>query len=89
MEKAEFTKEVYQNEVEAYDLEYDAEKHQPYFEFETKAGTCLIGLDQILECVMLAERIEEIPKLGNSFWVNASEKFEINYNDMVVSLIED
>lgn len=89
MEKAEFTKEVYQNEVGDYDLEYATEKHQPYFEFEIKTEKHLIGLDQILECLMLAERIGEIPKLGTSFGVNASERFGINYYDMVVSLIED
>lgn len=89
MRKTEFTKEVYWNAIDDCDLEYYAEKHQPYFKFETNTGTCLIGLDQILECLMLAERIYEIPKLGNSFWVNASEKFGINYYDMVVRLTED
>ncbi len=45
MRKTEFTKEVYQNKIDKCDLEYDTEKHQPYFKFETNTGTCLIGLD--------------------------------------------
>ncbi len=86
MEETKFTKEVYQNEFENSDVEYIPEKHQPYYEFEKNGEKFLIGLDQILECLKLAEQIEEIPELGISFWRNASERFGIPYYDIVVQL---
>lgn len=86
MEETKFTKEVYQNEFENSDAEYIPEKHQPYYEFEKNGEKFLIGLDQILECLKLAEQIEEIPELGISFWGNVSERFGIPYYDIVVQL---
>lgn len=89
MDKANFTEEAYQNEMAPSDSEYIAEKHQPYYEFEKDGKKFLIGLDQILECLMLAEKIDEIPKLEISFWVNVSEKFGIDYFDIVVNSKKD
>lgn len=84
-----FTHEVYQNELENSELEYVAAKHQPYFKFEIKGEECLIGLDKILECLIIAEKIGEIPKLSNNFWNNILEKFNINYFDYDINLSQD
>lgn len=88
-DKSIFTYEVYQNDVESDDLEYTAKNHQPYFEFEIFGKNCLIGLDKILECLVIAEKIEEIPKLGDGFWTGISEKFHINYYDYRVKLSQE
>ena len=89
MNNATFTHEVYQNALENSDLEYVTEKHQPYFEFEINGEKCIIGLDKILECLVIAEKIDEIPKLGNGFWSAVLEKFGINYFDYDVKLPQD
>lgn len=86
MEEAKFTEEVFQNNFEDSDVEYIPEKHQPYYEFEKDGEKFLIGLDQILECLMVAEKVNEIPKLGISFWVNVSEKFGVDFYDLMVNL---
>lgn len=89
VDKSIFTYEVYQNDVEKDDFEYTVKKHQPYFEFEILGKKCLIGLDKILECLVIAEKIEEIPKLGDGFWTGISEKFHINYYDYHVKLSQE
>lgn len=86
MEEAKFTEEVFQNNFEDSDVEYIPEKHQPFYEFEKDGEKFLIGLDQILECLMVAEKVNEIPKLGISFWVNVSEKFGVDFYDLMVNL---
>lgn len=89
MNNAVFTHELYQEELKDNEVEYIIEKHQPYFEFEIKGEKCLIGLDKILECLIIAEKIEEIPKLGNGFWTCILEKFNINYYDYDVKLTQE
>ena len=89
MKNAAFTHEVYQNDMEDSDLEYVAAKHQPYFEFEINKEKCLIGLDKILECLVIADKIGEIPKLGNEFWTNISEKYNVNYYDYDLHVTEE
>ena len=89
VDKSTFTYEVYQNDVESDDLEYMVKKHQPYFEFEIMEKKCLIGLNKILECLVIAEKIEEVPKLGDGFWTSVSEKFCINYYDYRVKLSQE
>ena len=89
MENAIFTHEVYQNQLENSDLEYVPVKHQPYFEFEIKGEKYLIGLDKILECLVIAEKIDEIPKLGNYFWSNILEKYGVNYYDYILNLSQE
>lgn len=89
MNNAEFTHQVYQNDLQVDDVEYVTVKHQPYFEFEIRDEKCLIGLDKILECLVIAEKIDEIPKLGNGFWSSISEKFGINYFAYGVNLSQD
>lgn len=89
MNRTTFTHEVYQNDLGIDDPEYDVTKHQPYFEFEIKGERCLIGLDKILECLIVAEKIDEIPKLGNGFWTSVSEKFGINYYDYDINLSQE
>lgn len=79
------TYEVYQNEVEDNDIDFMVSKHQPYFEFEINGEKCLIGLDKILECLIIAEKIDEIPKLGNGFWVSVKEKFGVNYFEYFIN----
>lgn len=69
MTEVKFTNEIYQNELSPNDLEYDFNKHQPYYEFEVNGEKCYIGLDKILECVVIAEKIGEIPKIGISFFI--------------------
>ena len=86
MNNATFTHELYQNDLAYDDIEYIPEKHQPYFEFEVNGEKCLIGLDKILECILIAEKIDEIPKLGNAFWTSIFAKFGINYFDYDVQL---
>ncbi|SFH70876.1 hypothetical protein SAMN04487830_10612 [Pseudobutyrivibrio sp. OR37] len=76
---ATFTNEVYQNAIEEKDLEFIATSHQAYFELETECGKCLVGLDTILECILVAEKAEQIPKLGNSFWQQIEERYGINW----------
>ena len=89
MNNATFTHELYQTELGSEDLEYVVEQHQPYFEFEIRNEKFLIGLDKILECIIIAEKIEEIPKLGNGFWTSILEKFNINYYDYDVKLTQE
>ena len=89
MKKTKFTHEVYQNEMEIEDIEYVVKKHQPYFEFEIEGKKCLIGLDMILECIIVAEKVGEIPPLGNGFWVGVSEKFDLNYYEYEVNLYQE
>lgn len=89
MNNAQFTHEVYQGALQVDDMEYVAVKHQPYFEFEIKDEKCFIGMDKILECLVVAEKIDEIPKLGNAFWSSVLEKFGINYFDYSVNLSQD
>lgn len=86
MNTATFTREVYQNEMDDEDIEFITQKHQPYFEFEINGEKCLIGLDKILECLVIAEKINEIPRLNNNFWSNILEKFNIDYYDFDVKL---
>lgn len=74
-----FTNEVYQNELEGADLEYDATKHQPYFEFDMDGKKCLIGLDKILECMAIAVKLEELPQPNIEFWQTVAEKFHVDY----------
>lgn len=88
-EKAKFTHEVYQNEMDDEDIDFIAQKHQPYFEFEIKGEKCLIGLDKILECIVIAEKIGEIPKLNSNFWSNILEKFNVDYYDFDVKLSQE
>ena len=80
---ATFTNEVYQNTMSEEDLEFIPNKHQAYFEFEANGEKCLIGLDKILECMLIAEKVEQIPTLGNSFWQQIEERYGVdwyNYN---------
>lgn len=46
---------------------------------------CYIGLDKILECVAIAEKIGEIPKIGISFWQNVLEKFNVNFFEININ----
>ena len=89
IEQAEITFEVYQNEFEENDLEYVTEKHQPYFEFELKGEKFLIGLDKILECLVIAEKIGELPSLGNGFWNQVIENFGVNFYDYDIKLSQE
>lgn len=66
MTEVKFTNEIYQNELSPNEFEVNGEK-------------CYIGLDKILECVAIAEKIGEIPKIGISFWQNVLEKFNVNF----------
>lgn len=88
-QKALFTHEVYQNELEDNDLEYVTVKHQPYFEFEIKGEKCLIGLDKILECMVIAEKIGEVPPLGNGFWNQIIENFGVNFYKYNIKLSQE
>ena len=85
MTEVKFTNEIYQNELSPNDLEYDFNKHQPYYEFELNGEKCYIGLDKILECVAIAEKIGEIPKIGISFWQNVLEKFNVNFFEININ----
>ena len=76
---AAFTNEIYQNTMSEEDLEFIPDKHQAYFEFETNGDKCLIGLDKILECMLIAEKAEQIPKLGNSFWQQIKERYGLDW----------
>ena len=89
LEKARFTREVFQNEFESEDLEYVTIKPQPYFEFEIKGEKSLIGLDKILECMVVAEKIGEIPPLGTGFWGQIVENFGVNFYEYDVKLSQD
>lgn len=40
MTEVKFTNEIYQNELSPNDLEYDFNKHQPYYEFEVNGEKC-------------------------------------------------
>lgn len=79
--KADFTYEMFQNKLTDDDLEYDYEKHQPYFEFRVSDDKVLIGMDQIIECLALAEHLGEIPELGICFWQSVREKFNVKFED--------
>lgn len=89
IQEASFTHEVYQNDFEDSDLEYITEKHQPYFEFEIKEEKCLIGLNKILECMVIAEKIGEIPPLGNGFWNQIIENFGVNFYEYDIKLSQE
>lgn len=89
IEQAAFTREVFQNEFENEDLEYITAKHQPYFEFELKGEKCLIGLDKILECLVIAEKIGEVPPLGAGFWGQIMENSGVNFYDYDVKLSQE
>lgn len=86
MANCKFTNEVYQNSMKDDELEYIPEKHQPYFEFDCKGNRQLIGLDQILLCLRIAEKMNEIPSMSLSFWQSVSENCGINYFDVDVKL---
>ena len=86
---ASFTHELYQNDLTDDDPEYDTKKHQPYFEFAIDGKKCLIGLDKVLECMVIADKIKEIPVLGNGFWTSVSEKYGVDYYDYNINLIQD
>lgn len=86
---ASFTHEVYQNDLESSDLEYIAAKHQPYFEFEIKGEKCLIGLDKILECLVIAEKIGELPSMGIEFWNCVLKKYGVNFYDYDIKLSQE
>ena len=89
MKEGKFVHEVYQNEIEDTDIDFEVSKHQPYFEFEIGGEKCLIGLDKILECLVIAEKIDEIPKLDNEFWVSVKVKFGVNYFDYDLNLSQE
>lgn len=82
--EAVFDKEVFQNSIEETDLEYIAEKHQPYFQFEKDGEKFLIGMNMILECLAIADKIGETPPLGNGFWGQVNEKFHVNFYEYEV-----
>lgn len=82
MTNSKFTNEVYQNSMKDNESEYIPEKHQPYFEFDCNGSKQLIGLDQILLCLRVAEKANEIPPMSLSFWQSVSEDCGINYFDV-------
>ncbi len=71
------------------DLEYVTEKHQPYFEFEMHGEKFVVGMDKILECMVVAEKIGEIPPLGNGFWKQVIENFGVNYSEYDIKLSQE
>lgn len=75
-----FTNEVFQNAMTDEDLEFNAKKHQPYFEFEGKNEKFLIGLDDIMTCVAIAEKADMIPAINRNFWHTIKERYGVaNY----------
>ncbi len=58
---AEFTKEVYQNELKNSDLEYNAIKHQPYFEFEVYGKSFLLDLIKYWNALLSPKKQRKSP----------------------------
>lgn len=74
-----FVNEVFQTEVSIDQEDYDPAKNQPYFLFKSKDKYEIIGLDEILSCLAVAEKAEEIPPLGISFWQFCNSRFNVEF----------
>lgn len=79
-----FNNEVFQNKMTDKDLDFDTKKHQPYFEFESKNEKVLIGLDDIMTCVAIAEKTEMIPTIDRNFWNVIEERYGVVNHEIEV-----
>ena len=75
----------YSNHVPADAHDYSISDYQPYFEFEQNGVTVLIGMDSVLECIILADKIQAIPKLSDTFWSTIIEHYDVNYFEYELS----
>ncbi len=78
------------------DVEYSTNKHQPYFEFMRGQERFVIGMDDILTCLAIAQKTGEIPPVAIAdntnpsttyrFWNEVKEKFGVDIIDIEVDM---
>lgn len=81
---ASFQDEVYQAPLLSSDIEHECKKHQPYFEFERNGESFLIGLDDILTCIAIAEKVDAIPQISKNFWDTALERYGVAFHEIEI-----
>ncbi|SDB14573.1 hypothetical protein [Eubacterium oxidoreducens] len=64
-----FNGNVYQNEIDLSNPDFDANNDQLYFELEKNGEKILLGLKDLLICLRFAELKGEVMKLPTSWWV--------------------
>ncbi len=88
--EAKFLNEVYQLPMQPEQLEYDVALNQPFFEVGNRENTMLIGLDTILECLAVAQSIQQIPIISNGFWMMVADRYEIDLpSDILIQHVGD
>ncbi len=63
MDKVNFSGNVFQNDINIENGEYDLESGQMYFEMETNYRF-LLGIKDLLVCLKFAEQQGELPPIG-------------------------
>lgn len=82
--KAYFTDEVYQNELGSNDIDFNYQKHQPYFEFADNNNNFLIGLNDILNCLAIAQKVDMIPAINTEFWNIVEERYNVKLYEIEI-----